>query len=818
MQSAQPDQADGFEFAGLDRRGWTLLGLAAAVLTAGAIWFGVWEPWEAEMARVLDDMSAQGAWRQVIRGAGEQLTVLPELPYGWWPLRASAAVFGTSELGLRLPGLLMALASLWAVCAVTRRLYGDRAALLAGAATLTMPLFTFHGSHVLGLGVGAGLMTLGALALIRAAADEDGAKGWLWLGWLATAGSALCTGIPGLAPPALAGLAAAWEARKQGAFGPTLRRLLAPLPVALAVILIGAGWAAALTAEGAPRWTSLLLWADPLTGGSGSPSFEQFVHQIGFGLFPLGALLPFAFGSLLWAPAPADEPAGARRADPGVAMWFAAAFLGPALAMPATGGGLFPGAPAVAIAVGVYLARSLRSGPAPILVLGSVMILYLLDSNLSHNTHYLADTLVGGEVSDFPDKLSGWSVARLLTLCLMLVLALYQADLKGRVRQLLVKIAYPRRLDGALLGILIVIAVILTYVIMSALPGPFDRLIDANNATWRRLVRGMRSLIVFTGLCLPVFGVVYGVVWARLRQLNGQTEGKITALVDRLHRLISRPGAGFVAMMMVLAAWGVFLNLPVARALTRNFSEKHLLSVYEDLAQAGEPLYRHRLTTEDKLFYARDLETLSVADFSEKAKGDRFFALIPRKRLSDVHSALRAATGEILPVLDDTSSRYLLVSNRLGEREVDHNPIRSALVEAIPADAHKVSVNFENKVELIGWRLVPATPRRGSPLDIELYWKVLDRIPGDYKVFVHIDAAGSRIHGDHDPVEGLYPTSKWGQGEIIRDVHKVTVKKSNATGRHTFYAGLFRGSRRMEIREGPKDKDNRARLGTVSVR
>ncbi|MFN3200072.1 MAG: ArnT family glycosyltransferase [Bradymonadia bacterium] len=804
--------------AGLDRAGVIFLALATVLMTIGTVWFGIWEPWEAETARVLDAMAAEGSWMAVLHGAGEQAQVVPELPYGWWPIRATTAMLGTTELGLRLPSLLITLVVLWAMYVNVKRLYGAQAALLSGVAVLTMPLFAFHGRHAMGLSVGAGLMALGALGLIRAAADDEAPSGWRWLGWGAAALSGLCTGATGLAAPLFAGLASAWDAHKRGKTG-AFKALLAPGPLALAVVLLGVGWGMALaTIDASP--SALLLWADPVIAyrGPGLPSFEQFVHQIGFGLYPLAALLPFAFGSMLWADPPSDEPAGAQGADPGVAIWFAAAFLGPALAVPATGPALFPGAPAVAIAVGVYLARALRHRPTPVVVMGAVMIMYLLDSNLSHNTRYLADTLVAAEVEDFPAKLSGWSIARLLTLSFIAIMLLYHADLKDKVKGLVVKVAYPKRIDGALIGILVVLAVILAVVVQSAAPNTFEQLVNANNKTWRRLVVGIRGLIVFVGVWLPIFGVLWALVFARVRGLNGRASGRLTRLADVLQGWLSHPKAGFVATLSILVVWGAFLNLPVARALSFNFSEKHLLSVYQDLADENEPLYRHRLKADDRLFYARDLQDLTVAAFAEKAKSEaRFFALIPRKRLSDVHSAMRAANGEILPVLDDTSNRYLLVSNRLEDGEEDHNPIRKALVTELPQGVHKASVNFENKIELVGWRLLPEAPRRGSSLDIELYWKVLERVPSNYKVFVHIDAAGSRIHGDHDPVAGLYPTSKWGVGEIVRDVHKVTVKKSTSAGRHTFYTGLFRGSKRMTIRKGPKDKENRARLGAVSV-
>ena len=41
---------------------------------------------------------------------------------------------------------------------------------------------------------------------------------------------------------------------------------------------------------------------DPVPTGDKRPFFNLFVHQIGFGLFPFGALLPIIFADLCWNP------------------------------------------------------------------------------------------------------------------------------------------------------------------------------------------------------------------------------------------------------------------------------------------------------------------------------------------------------------------------------------------------------------------------------------------------------------------------------------------------------------------------------------
>ncbi len=183
-----------------------------------------------------------------------------------------------------------------------------------------------------------------------------------------------------------------------------------------------------------------------------------------------------------------------------------------------------------------------------------------------------------------------------------------------------------------------------------------------------------------------------------------------------------------------------------------------------------------------------------------------------------MNTQFRKVTNRTLPVLDDRGSRYYLVSNLLGEGRVDKNPITNALVDELPSDAKEVKINFEDKIELVGWKLNPARPKSGSPAELHMYWRAKKANLGTWKVFVHIDAPGQRIHGDHDPVAGLFPTRDWKVGDLVHDVHTINIKRTITAARFTFYAGLYRGKTRMKIKSGSKDKQNRARLGYIQVR
>ena len=111
----------------------------------------------------------------------------------------------------------------------------------------------------------------------------------------------------------------------------------------------------------------------------------------------------------------------------------------------------------------------------------------------------------------------------------------------------------------------------------------------------------------------------------------------------------------------------------------------------------------------------------------------------------------------------------------------------------------------------------PAVPARRTN-DSPSFWKALKDKVGQWKIFVHIDAPGQRIHGDHYPVEGLFPSQNWRKGDIIHDVHRMKVKRTIAPAVFTVYTGWYQGKKRLPIKSGPKDKDNRARLGAIRIR
>jgi hypothetical protein len=83
----------------------------------------------------------------------------------------------------------------------------------------------------------------------------------------------------------------------------------------------------------------------------------------------------------------------------------------------------------------------------------------------------------------------------------------------------------------------------------------------------------------------------------------------------------------------------------------------------------------------------------------------------------------------------------------------------------------------------------------------------------DYKIFMHIDGPGGRIHGDHDPFDNKFPTSKWSEGDYLKEVYKKKIPVFQGAGEYTIRMGLFKGAKRMTVKDEPTAKDNSVLIG-----
>lgn len=210
------------------------------------------------------------------------------------------------------------------------------------------------------------------------------------------------------------------------------------------------------------------------------------------------------------------------------------------------------------------------------------------------------------------------------------------------------------------------------------------------------------------------------------------------------------------------------------------------------------------------------------------AEPDRVFALIGVSHLGSLDNQARKA-GVDYHVLDASSQWFVLVSNKLAAGEKDRNPLKKYISDTPPRRVGRRinavlkepgSKSTNGDLVLLGAD-IPRVIYKGHKFRAHLHFYVKNDLKRDWKIFIHFDGPGPRFFGDHEPLGEKYKTRFWTAGTYVTDPYVVpanhTSRISTPSGVYRIYMGLYRGSTRMTVIQGPKDNSNRINLGTVRV-
>ncbi|MBA2662611.1 MAG: carbohydrate-binding family 9-like protein [Bradymonadaceae bacterium] len=145
--------------------------------------------------------------------------------------------------------------------------------------------------------------------------------------------------------------------------------------------------------------------------------------------------------------------------------------------------------------------------------------------------------------------------------------------------------------------------------------------------------------------------------------------------------------------------------------------------------------------------------------------------------------------------------------------------VKQHILDKDPSPRYKIGANFNDEIELIGFD-VEEPIVAGKPATFTWYWKALKDGSQNWQIFVHFDstARAFRQNLDHHPVNGLYQTSRWKKGQIVRDVQKVNIRANYPGGPAVPYIGFFRGESRLPIKNDVrKSNDNRVIGPTLTI-
>ena len=91
------------------------------------------------------------------------------------------------------------------------------------------------------------------------------------------------------------------------------------------------------------------------------------------------------------------------------------------------------------------------------------------------------------------------------------------------------------------------------------------------------------------------------------------------------------------------------------------------------------------------------------------------------------------------------------VGGSKGVSAEDKEKLKPYILDAPPADIpHKLDVNFENKLHLIGYKFSPETARAGQEVKLTYYWRVDDPLEEGWLLFTHTKDEGSGKMGNLD--------------------------------------------------------------------
>jgi len=150
--------------------------------------------------------------------------------------------------------------------------------------------------------------------------------------------------------------------------------------------------------------------------------------------------------------------------------------------------------------------------------------------------------------------------------------------------------------------------------------------------------------------------------------------------------------------------------------------------------------------------------------------------------------------------------------------QIDRSALRDVLVPP-PPDATPVGAVFGNAVELLAYKLEPPALVAGQRSKLTFYWRCKAEMEA-WHVFVHLDDAsgsGERIHAEHDPASGRFPTDAWRPGDFVADPI-LFVAGRNAL---LLYLGFYStGENRLPLTSpgrGRDDGNNRLLAGVLPI-
>jgi len=124
--------------------------------------------------------------------------------------------------------------------------------------------------------------------------------------------------------------------------------------------------------------------------------------------------------------------------------------------------------------------------------------------------------------------------------------------------------------------------------------------------------------------------------------------------------------------------------------------------------------------------------------------------------------------------------------------------------------------------DFLGYDLGPTRYHPGDAITLTLYWRARETPSLSYSVFTHLLDSREKIWAQHDgiPGDGNRPTLGWVPGEVIVDIHRLTIRPDAPQGSYILEIGMYNpatGARLPVLQPDGVPLGDRILLGQVSV-
>ena len=181
----------------------------------------------------------------------------------------------------------------------------------------------------------------------------------------------------------------------------------------------------------------------------------------------------------------------------------------------------------------------------------------------------------------------------------------------------------------------------------------------------------------------------------------------------------------------------------------------------------------------------------------------------------------------VLSFLVVTSTSMACVGGSKSVSAEDKERLKAYILDAEPADIpHKIDINFENKLHVIGYKFEPELAKPGQDVKLTYWWRCDDTVDEGWKLFTHLhdDASDKSDNLDNNgPIRELkndkqiVGPDKWEKGKVYVDEQTYKMPDWIKGPELSIMVGVWKGGARLRVIQGPNDGDNRAIIGKLKT-